>query len=109
MSSSPDLTLATRRVSLPTGVTLEYVEQGSPSGLPVLFAQGLSDSLRSYEPVLPHLLPSIRAIAVSQRGHGDSTRPETGYRVRDFAADLAAFLDAIGVERAVAVGHSMGG
>lgn len=109
MSSSPAPSLPTRRATLPTGVSLEYVEQGSPDGLPVLFCHGLTDSRRSFEPVLPHLPRSIRAFAVSQRGHGDSSRPETGYRVRDFAADLAAFLDAVGVERAVVVGHSMGG
>jgi pimeloyl-ACP methyl ester carboxylesterase len=108
MSSSPTLGLATRSVALPTGVTLQYVEQGSPAGIPVLMAHGFTDSLRSFELVLPHLPPSIRAFAVSQRGHGDSSRPESGYRVRDFAADLAAFLDTFGIERAVVVGHSMG-
>jgi non-heme chloroperoxidase len=100
--------LPTRSISLPTGVTLEYVEHGSPSGVPLLLLHGLSDSLRSYELALPHLPASIRAFALSQRGHGDSSRPATGYTPSDFAADLAAFMDAIGLERAVIVGHSMG-
>jgi pimeloyl-ACP methyl ester carboxylesterase len=50
----------------------------------------------------------VHAFAISQRGHGDSSRPETGYRYTDLANDLRAFMDALGVRRAVIVGHSMG-
>jgi pimeloyl-ACP methyl ester carboxylesterase len=94
---------------LPTGATLQYVEQGDPSGVPVLLLHGLSDSWRSFEPVLPHLPESIRAFALTQRGHGNSSRPEAGYHCHDFAADVAAFMDTLGLEAAVVVGHSMGG
>jgi len=97
----------TKTVSLRTGVTLEYVEQGDPDGIPVILLHGISDSWRSYELVLPSLPPSIRAYAVSERGHGESSRPAAGYATADFAADVAAFLDAQGCERAVIVGHSM--
>ena len=98
-----------RSADLPTGVTLQYVEQGDPEGVPVVLLHGASDSWRSYELVLPHLPGWIRAIAVSQRGHGDASRPRTGYRTRDFAADVAALLDALGIRQAVIVGHCMGG
>ena len=50
----------------------------------------------------------IRAIVPTQRGHGDSDRPECCYRLADFAADAVALLDALGVPRATVVGHSMG-
>lgn len=95
-------------VELSTGVTLQYVEQGDPSGVPVLFLHVLSDSWYSFELVLPHLPESIRAFAMTQRGHGDSSRPEAGYRFHDFAADVAAFMDGLGLDAAVVVGHSMG-
>ena len=58
--------------------------------------------------MLPHLPEWIRALAISQRGHGDSSRPENGYHYKDFAADAAALLDALDVESAVIVGHSTG-
>jgi non-heme chloroperoxidase len=57
---------------------------------------------------LPHLPEWIHALVISQRGHGDSSRPEKSYRYQDFAADAAAFLDAAHIESAVIVGHSMG-
>jgi pimeloyl-ACP methyl ester carboxylesterase len=48
----------------------------------------------------------MRTIAVSQRGHGDSDKPQTHYSIRDFEADLRGLLDALGVRRAVVAGHS---
>jgi non-heme chloroperoxidase len=95
-------------IEVRNGVRLQYVEQGDRSGVPMLLLHGLADSWRSFEPVLPHLPPSIRAFALTQRGHGDSDRPDTGYRTRDFAADAAAFADAAGLGPAIIVGHSMG-
>lgn len=98
-----------RSVLLPHGIRLPYVEHGNHDGMPVVFLHGYTDSWRSYESVLPNLPGSIRAFALSQRGHGDADRPATGYRPQDFAHDVAAFLDAHGIGRAVVVGHSMGG
>jgi pimeloyl-ACP methyl ester carboxylesterase len=54
------------------------------------------------------LSPSYHAIALTQRGHGDSDKPECCYTVDDFAADVDAFMDAVGIERATVVGHSGG-
>ncbi|HTK15667.1 MAG TPA: alpha/beta hydrolase [Acidimicrobiia bacterium] len=94
------------RAAIDGGLTLSYVKQGDPSGPALVFLPGPTDSWPSYEPVLARLPSSIRAIAVSQRGHGDSDKPAHGYRVEDFAADVVPFLDALGIERAVLAGHS---
>jgi pimeloyl-ACP methyl ester carboxylesterase len=95
-------------VTLPNQVTLPYVEQGDPAGVPVLLLHGITDSWRSFEGVLPHLPTSLHTFALSQRGHGDATRPMTGYYPQDFAADLAAFMDTLNLGPAVIVGHCMG-
>jgi non-heme chloroperoxidase len=58
--------------------------------------------------VLPHLPNSIHVFALSQRGHGDADRPAGGNRPQDFAADVAAFVNALGIGRTVIAGHSMG-
>jgi pimeloyl-ACP methyl ester carboxylesterase len=95
-------------IALATGVRLRYVEHGDRGGVPVVLLHGVTDSWRSFEAMLPHLPESIRAFALTQRGHGDSERPVSGYRTRDFAADIAEFLDAMSLPSAVIVGHSMG-
>ena len=88
---------------------MQYVEHGAHDGAPpVIFLHGVTDSWRSFEGVLPLLPSRIRAFAVSQRGHGDSSRPESGYRFTDMAADVRAFMDAMGIPTATIVGHSMG-
>jgi pimeloyl-ACP methyl ester carboxylesterase len=92
---------------LSTGVRLAYVEQGPRDGLPVVMLHGISDTHRSYDLVRPLLPSSWRVFAVTVRGHGLSDKPADGYTIGDFAGDVAAFMDAIGVERAVLVGHSM--
>ena len=96
-------------VRLPTGVRLRYAEQGNPGGDPVILLHGYTDSWFSYSRVLPLLPASYHAYALDLRGHGDSDRPAAGYTMRDFAADVIAFMDAKGVSRATIVGHSMGG
>jgi non-heme chloroperoxidase len=102
------MTLRTRSVELPGRVRLAYVEQGEPSGVPMLMLHGITDSWRSFEPVLPRLPASVHLFALSLRGHGDSDRPASGYQPDELAADVAAFMDVLGIGPAVIVGHSMG-
>ena len=99
-----------RRVRMASGLTLDVAEQGSRVDTgrrpPVVLLPGIADSWRTCEPILARLPPRTWAFAVSQRGHGDSDSPPTGYAPADYAADAVALLDALGVERAVLVGHS---
>lgn len=93
-------------ISLASGLNLSCTKHGPESGPAVVLLPGPTDSWRSYEPVLDRLPQRIRAIAVSQRGHGDSDKPERGYRVEDFAGDVVEVLDGLEIDRAVLVGHS---
>jgi pimeloyl-ACP methyl ester carboxylesterase len=94
------------RVTLASGLTLAYTDRGDASDPLLLLLPGPTDSWRSYEPVLERLPRDVRAVAVSQRGHGESDKPETGYAVEDFATDVVLLLDALAAERAVLAGHS---
>ena len=69
-----------RSVTLSSGITLQYAERGQTSGVPVVFLHGVTDSWRSFEPVLDRLPGTVRALAMTQRGHGDSSKPDNGYR-----------------------------
>src|SRR6185295_2366933 len=51
----------------------------------------------------------LRLIATDARGHGESGKPAHGYAPDHFVADALAVLDALAIERALIVGHSMGG
>jgi non-heme chloroperoxidase len=93
-------------VALKSGLKLSYTQQGHPRGPAVVMLPGPTDSWRSYEPVLDQLPRSVRAVAVSLRGHGDSDKPAAGYRIEDFAGDVVGLLDALEIKRAVLVGHS---
>jgi non-heme chloroperoxidase len=98
--------LKSRPARLSTGVTLHYVEQGHGSGVPVLLLHAYLDSWRSFERVLEHLPDRVHAFAPTQRGHGDSDRPPTGYGAADLVADVAALMDQLGLDAAVLVGSS---
>lgn len=99
---------AVKSVELSRELRLCYAEQGNDSGIPVVFLHGVTDSWHSFETVFSHLPEPIHAFALTQRGHGDSSRPQAGYRFNDFSKDLSQFMDALGIESAVIVGHSMG-
>jgi non-heme chloroperoxidase len=89
-------------------VKLDFVREGSRSGVPVLLLHGYTDSRRSYDRVLVRMSKSLNVVAVSQRGHGDSDRPLDGYHPSDFAADLLRLMDELSMGPAVIIGHSMG-
>ena len=95
-------------VTLLNGLTLSCAEHGDPSGQPVLLLHGYSDSWRSYRLMMPELPRTVRAIAVTLRGHGDSSKPAGNYDVGVFASDVVGVMDALAIPRAVVVGHSMG-
>ncbi len=95
-------------VALANGVRLNYVEQGDLDGPAVIMLHGFSDSSFSWSEVLPQLSPEFHVFALDQRGHGDSDRPDDGYTIGDFAGDVVAFMDAVGLPSATVVGHSMG-
>ena len=93
-------------VTIANGLTLSYGACGEAEGAALVVLPGPMDSWRSYSPVLDRFSPSIRVVALSQRGHGDSDKPQTGYRVEDFASDVEQLFDRLGIEQAVVAGHS---
>jgi pimeloyl-ACP methyl ester carboxylesterase len=95
-------------VHLPGGPRIHGAETGDAHGEPVLFLHGWPDSWFSFSRVMSLLPGSIRAIAIDQRGYGESEHPESGYAIPDMALDAVSVLDALGTERATIVGHSYG-
>ncbi|HEV8673494.1 MAG TPA: alpha/beta hydrolase [Methylomirabilota bacterium] len=107
-------TIVERDVKIETGTSLRIREAAGAPGpdgrlTPLVCIHGFSLSGLIYERLLAGLPAGYRAIAVDQRGFGDSARPPAGYTIPEFAADNAALLDALGIDRAVVMGHSYGG
>ena len=96
-----------RQVTLPNGIRLAYVELGDPDGPPLLLLHGYTDSSRVWTLLAPYL-QDHRILIPDQRGHGASDAPQCCYAMADYAHDARLFMDAMGVERAAVVGHSMG-
>ena len=94
------------RVVLSTGVALEVEQFGS--GPPVLLVPGGAMTHRVWDHQVAALRHRYRSLAVDLRGSGASDKPPSGYSVDLFAADLAALVEELGLERPVVVGHGLG-
>ncbi|HYH82112.1 MAG TPA: alpha/beta hydrolase [Longimicrobium sp.] len=98
----------TRWATVDGGVRLHLLDWGG-DGVPVLMLPGAGQSAHIFRTVAPALGPGLRPLAATLRGHGESDTPEAGYTTDRLAADVVAVLDALEIERAALVGHSLGG
>ena len=94
--------------SFDTGqVVIDYAETGG-SGTPLLLLHGATLTWHSFDEFLPTLSGSWPIYACNLRGHGGSGWTGSGYRIGDFAGDIASFLaNRIG-QPAILIGYSMG-
>ena len=100
--------MPTRRTVTRAGVELVYWTwpDGEP---PALALHGIGNYGRYWDFFADALAGRLRLVAPDARGHGESGRPPEGYAPDDFVADAIAVLDACAIQRALVVGHSMGG
>jgi esterase len=78
-------------------------------GPPTLLLHGIGNYGRYWDLFADAVAGRLTLVAPDARGHGESGRPKDGYAPADFTADALAVLDVLRIERAVVVGHSMGG
>lgn len=95
-------------VRIEGGARVPYARSGGRSGLPTILVHGLTDSWRSFEGVMARLPGHLPVLAPTLRGHGDAGRPAGPYDLPALAGELLGLLDALAIERAMVVGHSMG-
>ncbi len=104
MSSAPE----ELRLSVP-GLELAARAHGPADGPRVLALHGWLDSAASFDRLAP-LLPGLRLVALDLPGHGRSDHRPAGarYHFVDWPLDVAAAVAALGWDRFVLMGHSMG-
>jgi pimeloyl-ACP methyl ester carboxylesterase len=90
------------------GITLHVEDHGTgdPS---LVFLHYYGGSSRTWKHVTARLAPRFRTIAIDHRGWGESASPAEGYGLADLAADAEGVIAALGLQRYVLIGHSMGG
>ncbi len=88
------------------GVRLSYLEGGR--GHPLVMLPGWSQSAALFARQFEDLGRVARIIALDHRGHGESARPDRGYKVQRLAKDLFALLRALDLRAPDVLAHSMG-
>ena len=88
-------------------VKLHYSEAGQ--GTPVVLLHGFPLTSAIWTAQQQQLADHYRVITPDLRGHGQSPAPAGVYEMESLAGDLLALLDSLKIERAVIMGHSMGG
>lgn len=92
-----------------SGNRLHYIEAGE--GRPILFLHGLGAQLHQFrQPLFAALSKDFRLVAVDRPGSGYSTRaPGSAGGLVEQAEVIARFIEALGLEKPLVVGHSLGG
>jgi pimeloyl-ACP methyl ester carboxylesterase len=94
------------------GVRLRVIEGGEPGAPAVILAHGFPSLGYSWRRIVPALADAgYHVLAPDQRGYGGSSRPDAvqAYDIHALTGDLVGLLDDIGAQRAVWVGHDLGG
>jgi pimeloyl-ACP methyl ester carboxylesterase len=98
-----------RLITLPDGRDIDLLMAGPAEGLPLVMHEGTPQGLVLYPPTVQAAQDrNLRPVLVARPGYERST-PRPGRRVADVAADVAAVLDALGLDTFVTAGWSGGG
>jgi pimeloyl-ACP methyl ester carboxylesterase len=111
MSSIPTLPGITSRMIDTARLRQHVLFSGPDDGMPVIFVHGNNSSATYWEETMLALPAGFRAIAPDLRGYGDTQfKPVDATRgCHDFADDVLALADALGLQRFHVAGHSLGG
>ncbi len=109
ISHAPDTLYRSRNIVL-RQLRFHFLDWGAPDAPAVVLLHGGHQSAHSWDLVSLHLAQRFRVLALDQRGHGDSEwARDVSYTNHEMSLDAEAFIAALGLERPILMGHSMGG
>lgn len=92
------------------GLRFHYVSWGQAGAPVVICLHGLRSYARTFEPLALALADKFNVIALDLRGRGQTDwDPDGNYYIDEYVADLAQFVEALGLPRFHLLGHSLGG
>ena len=91
------------------GITHHFLEWSDYTKPPLVMVHATGLSSHTWLPIAEKLAADYHVIALDQRGHGDTAPSDCGYSFELVGRDLAAVIDALGLEQVSMVGHSSGG
>lgn len=97
-----------RFVEVEPGVKLEVLDWGG-DGPAMFLLTGLGDNAHVYDDFANQFVDRFHVYGITRRGFGRSSQPDGGYDVATRALDDLKVMDALNVEKAIFVGHSMAG
>jgi pimeloyl-ACP methyl ester carboxylesterase len=97
--------MVTRRILAFKNIKLSYLEWNQ-GGEPLLLLHGLADHALVWSSLPEYLGKQYHIIAPDLRGHGDSSKPESGYSFEEIITDLEALMNHLGWDKAHILGHS---
>jgi pimeloyl-ACP methyl ester carboxylesterase len=90
------------------GIKLAYEDRGT--GRPAfVFVHGWTCDRSFFALQAEHFARRHRVVSVDLRGHGESDKPQGQYPITAYADDIAYMIEQLGLDKVIAVGHSMGG
>ena len=95
-----------KRLNLPDGLTLSFVEFGA--GKPVIFIPGWTYSVKVFARNIPVIAEHYRVLAYDPRSHGDSSGTTDGNNYDQHGDDLHEFICRLGIKDCLIIGWSMG-
>ncbi len=90
------------------GLQFHYRDWGG-NGQPIVLLHGLASTCHTWDLVAPILAENYQVVALDQRGHGESDKPDYGYDFASIVEDLHQFIQTLELEKLIIAGHSWGG
>ena len=90
------------------GIKQHYLDWGGTGDVVIMLA-GLGNDAHVFDEIAPSFTDKFHVIGLTRRGFGETDRPANGYETLTRVEDIRAFMDAMKIQRAHLIGHSLAG